>query len=1043
VNVRGELLALSRQLTALTKARPSLTAGVWGEAGIGKTHAARELLRGTVCRSLSIHARQDARLILEALTPRAPGVTALPAWLERALGRLKRGEELSPEQIAEALSALLSLCAPVILHIEDVHEAAGGPLELWAQLAPRVRRTRGVGLLVTSRSPLPPGFESLRLAPLDRAASDALLQGEVGAPLPGEALAWLYGRAAGNPLFTLEFLRMLVRQGALWNDGQRWRWRDPQGAALPITVEALIEQAWRRASASPAHDAVLGAKAVLGRGVGDSRWATVADLCVQEFQMVTEDLRRAGLLWGAEFAHPLYGEVIARHLPQDVRRTLARRALRALEADPCAAANFIEDAAPTDAEARALFTAAAQDALGHGHVTRAARLLARSLPYQPPHERAAMALQAALRLRHVDVAEAGRLAELATQNARTHGEAVFLLAELLAEQGRADDAERTLARLPDHERSGKHWIERLVCVRGAANNDAGVLALLREYPHDLAHPDAAATARLVRALAHDGRLAEATERVQQATQTSALTPEARVQLLKAASVVAYMRGDLAAMERSEAQVLDLAREQGDLRLQDAALFNRAIALEGLGRLAERMACLEEALEVCRELGDTVAHAIAQMSYATTLTEFGEYERAESMLLEARGVLQAVDLSAYLVDCEAALSQLYQDWQPPHGKLLALKHAEAALGHARRRNTTRLVTEGLCISALAETHAGHPERAWTLAREALEHAGTLDMPAIHTASLRALAGALGAAGHTAEARAALTEAHAVAGALGDETLVHSLALDLAHLNADDLAARHLLNWFEARALANLALRTRRWFPHLRPESPVAQGASLRLEVLGEMRTTQAGGNPPTPVRGRKRRELLGLLTEARLAGRTEVGKLDLLDALYPGLPDHGAQGALRDVVHQVREAHGMGVVHTTEHGYALGDVSTDAEDFLRGGDTALWRGAYLADVALERREDSVRDALVHALHGRAGELLGNHPGEAARLGRILLELDPYDLPALRLTLRALRAQANHRSLTRLYAQARARFLEVGEELPAAWPGFLGDGIGAPP
>ncbi|PZA06044.1 MULTISPECIES: hypothetical protein [unclassified Meiothermus] len=62
-------------------------------------------------------------------------------------------------------------------------------------------------------------------------------------------------------------------------------------------------------------------------------------------------------------------------------------------------------------------------------------------------------------------------------------------------------------------------------------------------------------------------------------------------------------------------------------------------------------------------------------------------------------------------------------------------------------------------------------------------------------------------------------------------------------------------------------------------------------------------------------------------------------------------------------------------------------------------------------------------------------EASRLGRILLEAEPYDREALWLTLEALRRTGNHRSLSRLYAEARARMLEVGEALPERWQSFL--------
>ncbi|WP_027892020.1 AfsR/SARP family transcriptional regulator, partial [Calidithermus chliarophilus] len=205
-------------------------------------------------------------------------------------------------------------------------------------------------------------------------------------------------------------------------------------------------------------------------------------------------------------------------------------------------------------------------------------------------------------------------------------------------------------------------------------------------------------------------------------------------------------------------------------------------------------------------------------------------------------------------------------------------------------------------------------------------------------------------------------------------------------------------------------------------------ALRLELLGPV---QFAGEP---VRGRKRQELLALLLEARVAGRGEVGKLELLDALYPGEDEEKAASSLKELVRTVRTSLGPSAVTTTPGGYALGDaVGSDLEEFLRTGDTRLWRGAYLE--GLSSSNETVRESVHLALRARAGALLEADPKEAARLGRLLLEADPYDLEALRLTLEALRRAGNHRSLSRLYEEARARMLEVGERLPGDWQDFL--------
>jgi two-component SAPR family response regulator len=109
-----------------------------------------------------------------------------------------------------------------------------------------------------------------------------------------------------------------------------------------------------------------------------------------------------------------------------------------------------------------------------------------------------------------------------------------------------------------------------------------------------------------------------------------------------------------------------------------------------------------------------------------------------------------------------------------------------------------------------------------------------------------------------------------------------------------------------------------------------------------------------VRGQKRRELLALLLESKLAGRREVSKLDLLENLYPSINELQASTALKDLVYALRELHGPAYIQTTDGGYALGDVGSDAEAFLQSGDTRLWRGSYLEGLSLEG-DATVREA----------------------------------------------------------------------------------------
>ena len=189
-----------------------------------------------------------------------------------------------------------------------------------------------------------------------------------------------------------------------------------------------------------------------------------------------------------------------------------------------------------------------------------------------------------------------------------------------------------------------------------------------------------------------------------------------------------------------------------------------------------------------------------------------------------------------------------------------------------------------------------------------------------------------------------------------------------------------------------------------------------------------------VRGQKRKELLAVLLEARILGRSEVTMLELFDALYPNVSESEAASGLKQTVFKVRSSYGQNTITTTTNGYALGAITSDAETFLRDTDTRLWRGPYLQDANLEPSA-SVLEVLTLALHTKAETLLEMDPKEAARVGRTLLETDPYDLKALRLVCQALRALENHRSLSRLYLDAREKLLEVGETLPERWQDFL--------
>jgi hypothetical protein len=138
------------------------------------------------------------------------------------------------------------------------------------------------------------------------------------------------------------------------------------------------------------------------------------------------------------------------------------------------------------------------------------------------------------------------------------------------------------------------------------------------------------------------------------------------------------------------------------------------------------------------------------------------------------------------------------------------------------------------------------------------------------------------------------------------------------------------------------------------------------------------------------------------------------------------------VYLVRQQLGTGVVLSTSNGYALAAVKSDIETFLETGNAQLWRGKYLAGIG-EGWIPSVSEALIHGLQAKVEMLSTTDAKEAARLGKILLEMDTYDLDALELTLKAMMVVGENPK--RFYLEVCERFVEVGETLPETMLEFL--------
>jgi tetratricopeptide (TPR) repeat protein len=1021
-----DLERLPQRLKGLTLRRPGFAVCLWGEPGIGKTHTVTELMRQSPTRSLSLH----ATITLQNLVRSLPTPSRLPTWTQPILEKLHRNNEhLRNEHTASAVGAVLNEIAPFVLHLEDIHEIDSERLEWLTALGNVVTRLKGVALIVTSRHAPPQVFEAMRLEPLEAQETQRLLEVKVGAVLPREAIQWIQARAAGNPLYTLEFLRLLSQQGHLWNDARQWHWRAPERSSVPVTIEAIVERQLLEAMELHGLTTVLQTRAMLPWGTPRSLWAAVADVSIQELEAGIVTLERRGLLVRGEFAHPLYREIARDFLPDVTRQALAGRVVHALETEqPEEAAAFVDEAKLEPSHALEVLRNGAARLMERGDVLQAGVYLTRTVDLVAPEHQPALALEVARRVRHVNVPEAMRLALRAQTDIDCRAEATQFIAELLAVQGRSQEAERALETLPDL--GTPVWWRRLVQVRGVASNDAGILEIVAYHSEALVDADVATISRVARTLANNGQIERARSMIDDALQTLDLELESRVLLLKASSLIAYASADYQRMDALEQDILVFARQLGNLRWVDAAHFNRALAQEALGDHLGRMRSLELAMRTCEELGDPTALAIAQVAYGAALHASAHYEAAENILLVAHGLLSTLDVSVYLMDCHVALVRLYLDWNPPHGLLLSEKYARAGLGHAQtlRVEHNLIVLESL--GARVNVRTQRVLHALERTTRAVEAARRLELPAVLATALEAHGYALEGNENVNDAIAAWQESEAISRDTFDLNSAHLVGLEADRLEGNTASARERERWFEARGLWNGVNLCRRYFaPQVKtPTTP----ESSSLNVLGVMHFF--ADESEIAVRGAKRRALLVVLLEARVTGRSEVNRLELLDALYPDEDEDRAASSLKELIRSTRANLGANLIQTIPHGYALGGVVSDVETFLETGDSSLWRGVYLQGSEIAG-SDAVRETLSLALQHRVEELLEGNPREAARLSRLLLEMNPYDLEPLRLCVQAFKAGENYKTLGRVYNEARVRWLDVGEVLPERWQVFL--------
>jgi len=361
VGREDELRRLSAIYDSAVAAPAARLATILGSPGLGKSRLLDELARRLGGRATVLTARCDSSggatfaplagairallpgdgtAVAEALPPDEPERARIAAGVAALLA----GTPASTEEtffVVRRFLAALAAARPVVLAIDDVQWAEPLLLDLTEHL---VQWSTGVPLLVLvaarpelrdTRSSLTTSGGLVRdvvtLGGLDAGAAARLAANVVGAEeLPAAVAGRVLTTSEGNPLFVGELVRMLVHDGALKRDGDRWT----TGVALadvemPPTIHALL--AARIERLRPEERTVLERAAVVGRHFSRAAVSALLPRELGDLDARLESLRRSELIepdtgW-------FLGEPALRFHHALIRDAAYRRVLRGTRAD--------------------------------------------------------------------------------------------------------------------------------------------------------------------------------------------------------------------------------------------------------------------------------------------------------------------------------------------------------------------------------------------------------------------------------------------------------------------------------------------------------------------------------------------------------------------------------------------------------------------------------------------------------------------------------------------------------------------------------------
>lgn len=339
---------------------------VSGEAGIGKTTLARDLIRVSLAGGCLV--LTGACYDLSVTPPYGPWIEALrgyqpsagqppaPAWLVDPGAPRQQASQAALFEEARAFFAELSGRQPVLIVLEDLHWADPASIDALRFLSRGLDGSRMLLLISYRDDSLRHGHALLRAIPVlarDSAAQRVELrrwqepetrafvssQWQLQEQDEDRLVSHVQGLAEGNPFFSIELLRALEHDRVLRRAGDRWVLDALEGRRTPPFVREVIERRLDVLSADARN--LLEVAATIGQQVPFDLWLSVSGASDEQMigavgeaaaaQLVDELPERSGI----EFRHALVRETLyagvvglrVRAWHRTIAETLARQRL--------------------------------------------------------------------------------------------------------------------------------------------------------------------------------------------------------------------------------------------------------------------------------------------------------------------------------------------------------------------------------------------------------------------------------------------------------------------------------------------------------------------------------------------------------------------------------------------------------------------------------------------------------------------------------------------------------------------------------------------